>query len=162
MKKPNLDKLRADVERYAEEAGMALFYGDWRNLESLPTVDWDSEQFPDFRSFLQVARAAEVRLIVFHQHEFSSVLTEEALERLADCELPAGESQELQERLSEMEAYNGSVCEVQLSFDHAGRVFLFTLRPDWYEEFAEILDEIQLATPEPEDDSTIGGYYSNN
>jgi predicted TIM-barrel fold metal-dependent hydrolase len=159
----NLDRLRAEIEEYAEQAGLALFYGDWRNLESLPVVDWDSQQFPDFRSFLQAARAADIRLVVFHQHEFSSVLVEEALEQLSDCELPAEECQQLQERLSELEPYNGSVCEVQLSFDHAGRVFLFSLRTDWYEEFAEIMDEIQLATTELEDDEgTIGGYYSNN
>jgi hypothetical protein len=49
-----------------------------------------------------------------------------------------------------------------LSFDHEGRVFLFDLRTEWYDELTDILDEIQVLTAEAEDDTSMGGYFSKN
>jgi hypothetical protein len=57
------------------------------------------------------------------------------------------------------------VCAIELSFDHDGRVFLFDLRTEWFDEFSEMLDEIQLLVPDPDegdDDSPISGYFSRN
>lgn len=51
--------------------------------------------------------------------------------------------------MSDMRAHEGSVCAIELSFDHQGRVFLFDLRTEWFEEFSDLLDEIQLLTPSP-------------
>ena len=86
------------------------------------------------------------------------------IERLHACELPSQESRSFEERLSDMRAHEGSVCEIELSFDHEGRVFLFDLRTDWFDEFSDMLDEIQLLTAEPDngDDSPISGYFSRN
>jgi hypothetical protein len=66
--------------------------------------------------------------------------------------------------LSDMRAHEGSVCAIELSFDYEGRVFLFDLRTEWFEEFSDLLDEIQLLVAEPnnDDESPIGGYFSRN
>jgi hypothetical protein len=63
-----------------------------------------------------------------------------------------------------MRAHEGSVCAIELSFDYEGRVFLFDLRTEWFEEFSDLLDEIQLLVAEPnnDDESPIGGYFSRN
>jgi hypothetical protein len=63
-----------------------------------------------------------------------------------------------------MRAHEGSVCAIELSFDHQARVFLFDLRTEWFEEFSDLLDEIHLLTAEPSDgnDSPISGYFSRN
>jgi hypothetical protein len=61
--------------------------------------------------------------------------------------------------------YDGFVCAIELSFDHEGRVFLFDLRTDWYEEFSEVLDEIEMmdtGADDDDDDQTMGGYFSKN
>jgi len=40
---------------------------------------------------------------------------------------------------------------------------LFDLRTEWYDEFSDILDEIQLMTaPADDDDMPISGYFSKN
>jgi len=59
--------------------------------------------------------------------------------------------------------YEGFICEIELSFDHQGRVFLFDLRTEWYEEFSEILGEIQMLSADAEDNDTpMSGYFSKN
>ena len=69
-------------------------------------------------------------------------------------------------RLRELRAYDGFTCAIELSFDENGRVFMFELRTDWYEEFSDLLDEIDSAIPHAEDDEPdegpIGGYFSKN
>lgn len=160
--KPNLDTLKTEIEEHLEQAGVAIFYGYSRSLDSMPIVEWDCDEYPDFRAFIQAAVTAESKIVVFHQREFSSEQIEDALERLAASDLPAEEAQDFEQRLNDMHIYNGSVCAIELSFDHQGRVFLFDLRTEWYEEFSEILDEIQLLTSEDEDDTPIGGYFSKN
>jgi hypothetical protein len=161
--KPNLDKLKPEIERYMEQAGLALFYGYSRSVESAAAVYWDCERYPDFKLFLECAQAAGAKLIVFHQREFLSEQIEDALERLAACELAAEEARNFEQRINELRVHEGSICSVELSFDHQGRVFLFDLRTDWFEELSEMLDEIQLLTPEPDgDDTPMSGYFSRN
>jgi hypothetical protein len=162
--KPNLDVLKPEIELYLEEMGLAVFYGYSRRLDEGPTIYWDCEQYPDYQLFLQSARAAGAKIIVFHQREFFSDQVDDAIERLNAAELPPQESASFEERLSELRAHEGSVCAIELSFDHQGRVFLFDLRTEWFEEFSDLLDEIQLLTAEPNegDDSPISGYFSRN
>jgi hypothetical protein len=162
--KPNLDVLRPEIQLYLEESGLAVFYGYSRTLESAPAVHWDCDQFPDYRLFVQAARAAGAKLMVFHQREFFSEQIEETLEKLHACELAPQEARQLEERLNHLRAYEGSVCAIELSFDHEGRVYLFDLRTEWYDEFSEIQDEIHLLVPDPDedDDSPISGYFSRN
>ncbi len=163
--KPNLDILKPEIELYLEETGLAVFYGYSRSLESGAAVYWDCDLYPDYRLFVQSARAAGARLIVFHQRQFYSELIDEAIEKLHACELPSQDSRHFEERLTDLRAYEGSVCAIELSFDHAGRVFLFDLRTEWFDEFSEMLEEIQLLVPDPDegdDDSPISGYFSRN
>ncbi len=82
---------------------------------------------------------------------------------LANC-LPRNRGS-FEERLNDLRAYEGSVGAIELSFDHEGRVFLFDLRTEWFDEFSEMSDEIQLLVPDPDDDddeSPISGYFSRN
>lgn len=161
--KPNLDTLKTDIKECVEQAGLALFYGYSRSLDSLPAVEWDCDQYPDFQLFVEAAVTAQAKIIVFHQREFSSEQVEDALERLAGCGLPSQECHDFEQRLNDLHAYSGSVCAVELSFDYQGRVFLFDLRTEWYEEFSDIFDEIQLMTaPDDEDDTPMSGYFSKN
>jgi hypothetical protein len=159
--KPNLDALKTEIEQYLEETGLAVFYGYSRALESTPAVYWDCDQYPDYRRFVQAARTAGAKIIVFHQRTFLSEQVDDALEQLSASNLPREEHREFEQRLTEMRRYDGFVSAIELSFDHEGRVFLFDLRTEWYDELTEILDEIQALAPD-EDDGTMGGYFSKN
>ena len=160
--KPNLDLLKDEIERHLEESGFAIFYGYSRRLDSAPVVCWDCEQYSDYKKFIEAARKAGAKIIVFHQRAFSSDQVDEALEQLEACSLPREEYREFEQRLTGMRGYDGLVCALELSFDHEGRIFLFDLRTDWYEELTEILDEIEVLATNSDDDPTMGGYFSKN
>ncbi|HEX5230436.1 MAG TPA: hypothetical protein VFW44_22145 [Bryobacteraceae bacterium] len=162
--KPNLDVLKPEIELYLEEAGMAVFYGFSRRLDSLPAVYWDCDQYPDYRLFVQSARSAGAKLMVFHQREFFTEQIDDAIEKLHACGLGVQESRHFEERLNDLRAYEGSVCAIELSFDHEGRAYFFDLRTEWFDEFTEIQDEVELLVPDDEasDDSPLGGYFSRN
>src|SRR5579871_1034592 len=142
--KPNLDMIRTEIEQYLEEAGIAVFYGYARPMESVLAVYWDCDQYPDYKQFVKAAQSTGVKLIVFHQREFSSDELEDALEQLEGCEMPRDDYKEMERRLSAARLYEGMICTVQLSFDHEGRVFLFELRTEWYDEFTDLVDELQI------------------
>ena len=64
-----------------------------------------------------------------------------------------------------MRAYDGFTCAIELSFDFEGRAYIFDLRTEWYEEFNDMLDDIEAAIPdedEDDDEGPIGGYFSKN
>ena len=148
--KPNLDVLKPEIELYLEEMGLAVFYGYSRSVDTVPVVYWDCDQYPDYRLFVQSARAAGTKIVVFHQREFFSEQVDDAIERLHACRAALPGIAQLRRTSERMRAHEGSVCEIELSFDHEGRVFLFDLRTEWFEEFSDMLDEIQLLTAEPE------------
>jgi len=164
---PNLDTLKEEIEQYLEEQGFAIFRGFPRMLDTLPLVYWDCDSYPDYKAFLETAKAVGVRLVVYHQHEFTSEQLDNALERLEECELPRDEFRLMERRLTELRMYNGFTCSLELSFDHQGRIYVFDLRTEWYDEFSDMLDDIHMlgATPGEEDDEGEGpmsGYFSKN
>ena len=161
--KPNLDSLKIEIEQYLEESGLAVFYGYSRMLESTSSVYWDCDKYPDYKLFIKAAQTAGAQVIVLHQREFAAEQVMDALEQLSDCDLQRDETREFEKRLNDVRVYEGFICEIELSFDHQGRVFLFDLRTDWYEEFSDILDEIQMLSAEAEDNDTpMSGYFSKN
>ena len=162
--KPNLDSLKLEIEQYLEESGLAVFYGYSRMLESTSSVYWDCDKYPDYKPFIKAARTAGAQVIVFHERAFAPDHVIDALEQLSDCDLPRDESREFERRLNALRVYEGFICEIELSFDHQGRVFLFDLRTEWYEEYSDVLDEIQMLSADAEDDnnSPMSGYFSKN
>ena len=160
----DLDALKREIEEHLQSGPFVVFYGYSRLLDSMPLVHWDTARFPDFRKFLDVAGRTGVKLVVYHQHEFSADHIDEALSRLDSADLPRDEQRNLERRLREMRLYEGFLCAIELSFDYEGRIYLFDTRTEWYEELGDMLDEIDLNTPdkEEEDEGPIGGYFSKN
>jgi hypothetical protein len=160
----NLDTLKTEIEAYLEEEGFAVFYGYSRVLDTMPIVYWDTERYPDYRMFLKAAKAAGGKVLVFHQREFSSSQVDDAVEQLEAAELTREEYRTVERRLNELRIYDGFTCALELSFDHQGRVFLFDLRTDWYNDLSEILGDLDLmdTDSEDEDNNPMGGYFSKN
>jgi hypothetical protein len=161
----NLDTLKDEVERYLAEQGFNVFFGHSRLLDTLPIVYWDCDRYPDFRKYLGVARTAEAKLVVFHSREFTRNVIDDALDRLEAAGMAQDESRPLERRLKELRKYEGFTCALELSFDYEGRIYVFDLTTDWYDELSDIQEEIDLNSIDDDDEDEegpLGSYFSQN
>ncbi|MGO4885627.1 MAG: hypothetical protein ACLP59_33120 [Bryobacteraceae bacterium] len=161
----NLDTLKQEILEYLEQSEFAVFRTAPGGLEDLPTVLWDAERYPDYQMFLETARQTGAKMILFNSREFESPEIDEAIEELDDCDVTREERRELEVRLRDLRVHEGVTCSIELAFDHHARMYVYELRPDWYEEFLSIGEEIAVHLPTgsagQEDDGSFG-YFSNN
>lgn len=162
--KPNLDSLKIEIQEYLESEGFAVFHGYSRVTEALLGAYWNCDEYPDYRMFLKTAKAAGAHLIVFHHREFSPEQVEEAIDRLEGVDMSREEYRNLERRLKEMRVYEGFTCNIELSFDLQGRVYLFDLRTEWYEELSDLLDDLEVLSgdTDDQDEGPMSGYFSKN
>jgi len=163
--RPNLDTLRGEIQQHLEARGMAVFRSYPRgDSESSPTgaVYWDSENHPDYREFIEAAWAAGVRMVCLYAREFTSDMVENALIQLSDTDLERDERRAVDTRLNEMRAYEGFTCQIELSFDHAQRTYVYEVRTDWFDELNDLVERIDESYQDEGDENPLSGYYSNN
>ena len=161
----NLDTLKREILEYLETAGFAVFRSSPGGLEGLPMVLWDVEHHPDYQAFLEVARQAGVKLVLFAAAEFETADVDELLEQIEDCELTREERREYESRLRELRIFEGVTCSIELGFDHHSRLYVYEVQPDWYEEFLNLEEEINSRFAEDTDvdrGDSLGGYFSKN
>ncbi|MGE5487983.1 MAG: hypothetical protein ACM3ZB_09220 [bacterium] len=164
----DLDSLKTEVLDYLREQGFVVFRGYSRLADTDSFVAWDVDCIPDpresYREFLAAAKGAGVKMIVFHHREFTAGHIEEAADRLEDAGLAPDEQRQYERRLRELRGYEGFTCALELSFDHEGRIYMYSVRADWYEDYLDMLEDLDLPASEEEDDddSMGGGYYSSN
>jgi len=161
----NLDTLKQEIVEYLEHSEFAVFRSAPGGLEGLPIVLWDAERYPDYQMFLDTARKTGAKMILFAAREFESPEIDEAVEELGECDLSREERRDLEARLRELRVHEGVTCSLELAFDHHARMYVYEIRPDWYDEFLSIGDEIAVHLPAEEteqgDDGSFG-YFSNN
>jgi deoxyribonuclease-4 len=162
--KQNLDTLKSEIATALRESGMVIFHGMSRALDKTPEVEWDTERYPDYQQFIEIAKQLGVRMMVLHHHEFDADILDRAVEELEGTEMPYEEQRQYEKRLAELKIYDGFTCSIELSFDHNGLTYFFELHTDWFDEVNSILQELDLAplTEDEEDDESYGGYYSKN
>jgi hypothetical protein len=160
----NLDTLKSEIDTYLAENGFVVFRGHARGIIERPEVDWNAAKYPDFREFLAVAKQLGVRLVVFHNRDFSSAVIERTLEELQESTFEFEDQRDLERRLRELRVYEGFTCALELSFDHEGMTYFFELRTEWYTELNNLLDELDMLPDdeEDEDENPLSGYYSKN
>ena len=161
----NLDTLKREILDYLDASGFAVYRSSPGGLEGLPMVLWDTEHFPDYQAFLDVAQKCGVRLVMFGAGEFDGADIEELTSHLDECELERDERRDYESRLRDMRIYAGVTCSLELAFSYDSRLYVYEVQPDWYDDFCTIEDEImeRLAGDEPEvDGDSLGGYFSNN
>ena len=83
----NLDTLKQEIVEHLEHSEFAIFRGASGGLEGLPMVLWDSERFPDYMMFLEAARKAGTKMILFAAREFEASEIDDAIEELDECDL---------------------------------------------------------------------------
>lgn len=165
--RPNLDSLTEEIQHYLDAEHFVVFRSQSRlgDMAAQP-IYWDAERHPDFHLFLDCAAKLGIRLVTFHQREFTHAHREDALEQVLETELPKEEKRELKRRIEDLALYEGFLCAIELAFDFEGRLYVFELETEWYEEWNDILDEVEDSLP-PDfgDDDESGpypGYYSKN
>jgi hypothetical protein len=164
--KLNLDALRTEIQEYLQGEGFCIFHGFSRMTQSQSLVLWDAERHPDYKLFVQTAKVAGAKIIILNQREFSADIIDDALEQLEISDLPVEDQRTIERRLKEMRVYEGFTCSLELSYDYQGRVFLFDLQTDWYEDFSTLLEDLEFFEPEnqdeDDDEGSISGYFSKN
>ncbi|MGC2658618.1 MAG: hypothetical protein WA324_11735 [Bryobacteraceae bacterium] len=161
----DLESLKAEMQAYLQHEGIIVFHGYSRSLDSPAQVFWDVDNHPDFREFLDVGRRAGAKMVIFCHRAFSLDAIDEALDHIEESDLPREEKRNFENRLRELQAYEGFTCALELSFDLGERVYVFELRTEWFEALNDLLSEIDAATEETEDDQDhgpISGYFSKN
>jgi hypothetical protein len=164
--KANLDQLRREVLTHLEERSFAIFKCYPRALDlSSDAIYWDCERFPDFREFVAAASTVGVHMMTIFTREFSTDAIDEALEQLAQADVDRDDRRIMEGRLKDFRAYAGFVCQLELSFSHGSKTYIFDLPTDWYEEMEQLVDQIEASFEDqdgPIDDAPLGGFYSNN
>src|SRR4051812_22548771 len=134
----DLETLRAEIETYLKQSGIPVFYGSHTIIDALLQVSWDTERHADFREFLETARLAGAKLIVFNQQAFSLDQIDTVLDRLEECDFTREEKRQYENRLQQLQAYEGFTSALQLSFTLDSQVYLFEVRTEWYDTFTDI------------------------
>jgi hypothetical protein len=161
----NLDTLKQEILEFLNASGFAVFHSIPGGLEGFPIVLWDTERFPDYQMFLDVARQGGIKLILLAAREFESSDLDDLLAQLDDCELTREERRDYESRLREWRIFTGVTCSLELAFDYQSRLYVYEVQPDWYEEFMGVEEEISARASDddgPLEDDSLGGYFSKN
>ncbi len=156
--KNNLDKISTEIQEYLTSRGIAIFYGQQRDGEDLPTIHWDSRRRPDYQAFVAAAEAAGVKLVNMYVNEFDAEIVDDLMDRVD--ELLREERRDAEKQLRGLRGYAGFVCQIELSFDLGQRVYRFELRTEWFDELNELMHEMDEGLGE--DDSLLGGEFLSN
>jgi len=165
--KSDLDTLKTEIEKHLEKSDFAVYHGHPRFPAPGSVVPWDSEEYPDFQLFLEVARQLGVRLIVFHHRRLEGDFIDHLIDRLESADVSDEEYAGLHRRLHDLRVYQGFTSALELSFDYQGRTYLYNRRSDWYDELLAIADELGEFDEEEEgfgnlDEENDGPYFSRN
>ena len=160
----NLETLKREMLAYLAASEFAVFYSDPGGLKGLPLVLWDVERYPDYQMFLDVARKAGVKLVMFAAAEFDVADLDELTEQIEEGEFTREEQREYEARMRKLRSHKGVTCSLELAFDLNSRLYVYDVQPDWYDEFCDLDEEIlaRTADNDAEDDDSLGGFYSKN
>jgi hypothetical protein len=161
--KANLASIHAEIVQHAESRGLVVFYAQLPESSQPSAVQWDTLRHSDYREYINAAQGAGAKVLTVYAMEFDADRVAEALEQLELTKLPREERREIERTLNGAGAYEGFICEIELSFDCGSRVYVFDLRADWYVEIADIFDRIDESFEDgEEDEESLGGYFSKN
>ena len=82
----NLETLKREMVAYLAASEFAVFYSDPGGLKGMPLVLWDVDRYPDYQMFLDVARKAGVKIVMFGAAEFDAADLDEMEEQLEEGE----------------------------------------------------------------------------
>jgi hypothetical protein len=165
----NLDTLKQTISQDLERSDFAVFRHDSGAFNASLVITWDSETFPDYQMFLDAARKLGIKMIMFATREFDESELTEAEDDLEASDLSREDRREYASSLKAVKEHVGSTCSIELAFQYETHFYVYEARPDWYEEFVNVSDEVIALSAdlgeedddESEDDN-MGGFYSKN
>jgi hypothetical protein len=104
----------AEIDACCKDLQLQCFYAERNDSDRQPIV-WDSQNNPDWLSFLAMAKALNVRIVYFVLSRFEESQIENAIL----------ESEETENQVESFRDRVGLICWVKLEFVHEG-VFMFT------------------------------------
>ncbi|MBX9601194.1 MAG: hypothetical protein K2X35_09320 [Bryobacteraceae bacterium] len=160
----NFDRLRDEILEYLEGTNLGVFLGIPPNLDGTGVVAWNVEVDPDYRRFLKAAEKAGARIVVFHATELTPETVDETAEELEALTIERDERRELESKLKDARKHVGSTGAIELSFTVDSRVYVFEIRTDWFSDFLDIEEALEMYFPSlnGEEDDSMGGYFSRN
>lgn len=164
----NLEALKNEILLFLEGSDFAVFRSHSGGLDQMKIVTWDTDRFPDYRQFLDVAGKAGVKLVLFACRELAEDEVTDISDELAELELEEDEQRDLERRVKAARRHIGETCALEIGFDYNSHFYVYEARPDWYEEFLDACEEITTVFPAgaeedvEEGDEGLGGYYSKN
>ncbi len=136
----DLSQLYDEIVAAASRQGLLIFPGYVG--EELPAVWWQGNP-QDWPDFLGIAKAEGMRTLFAGR----AALDEDDLRDLADWveeRTGPGHSNGDRARLKEFERYIGSTGEVRLAWIKDGVAYLLQHRTEWYEDFLDLMDEVEV------------------
>jgi hypothetical protein len=167
QKDQDLDRLKGEVLDYLRAAGLPIYYAFGVPGEE-GFAYWDTEQYPDWRQFTDVAREAGSRMFLFSSRQLAAEELLGARETLGEVEMADNDREDASDFLDTLRPNVGRVAWLRIAWQQDGRRFAFERVTPWYEKFLDLLDEIGESLPElseeEEDDGPggRGGFYSLN
>ena len=163
----NLDSLKQELLDYIAGEEFAIFKGQTGGNEGFPKIYWDTEHYPEYQGYLNVAKTAGVNVIIFAHREFDASEIDDALEQIKDCEFGRDERRSIESNLADLRAFVGSTCTIEMAFGYQGHMYVYELTTEWFQTFMDISDLLVAASSangddEDESDGSFGGYYSKN
>lgn len=135
----DLSELWDEIRETAAQQGLLTFPGYVG--EDLPIIWWQGDP-NDWFGFLKIAKAEGVRTVFLGR----AVLEAEDLQELAEWveeKAGPGSSNGDRARLKEFERYIGYTGEIRLGWMRDGVAFLLQHRTEWYDEFLELMAEVE-------------------
>lgn len=169
----DLRTLKRSISEELDRSGFAVFRYESGSFEPQNVVTWDVETYPDYRMFFDAARKLGVKLMLFASTEFDDAEIEDLTDQLDFTEMPPSLKRESENHLKEARRHIGDVSSIELAFTYENWTYLYVARPDWYEEFESVREDIEAMTSagltggedddeEDENEDGIGGFYSKN
>ena len=159
----NLESLSQKIEAYLQENEIVIFRSEPRGSALLPgAVYWDTVEDSDFRSFVDAARALNVRLMTMHTTRFGEHDLEETLFLLSESSLSLEEKKEFERQLAPLDDYCGFVGRVELAFDFAARPYVFELTTEWFQEYEDLADQVESTLSELGASDPLSGFFPTN
>jgi hypothetical protein len=160
----NVETLKNEIAEYLESSEFAVFHTVPHGFESGPSAHWDTENNPDFREFLEVARKAGVKIVCFGTEELDEDSLDQIEQEIETGGLDREEQRDFQSRLRSIRAHQGMTAAIELAFQYETRAYVFEVRAPWHDEYINLEDDVYGGSLEDtdEDDDSLGGYYSNN
>ena len=158
----DLDSLKRDIERHLLDGAYVVFHARSRFTDEAQPILWDATLRPDPAEFLEIALSIGVKLVVFHNREFGAHLVDEAIEKLEAADWPRERQREMERELRRLKVYEGFTSAIELSFDFDGCTYLYEATAPWYDEYLDLLDDIDDSIEMTEEPPSMGGYFSQN